>query len=87
MKKASLNESQIIKLLKEAENVIPVPDLCRTYGIARSTFYKWRSRYGGCDASMIREMKSIEEENRRLKRMYAEVQLQNELLKDVLGKK
>lgn len=81
------SEAEIIRILKEAENGVPIPELCRTYGMGRATFYKWRSRYSGCDASLISEMKSLAEENRRLKRMYADVQLQNDLLKDVLSKK
>lgn len=72
---------------RETENGVPIPELCRTYGMGRATFYKWRSRYSGCAISLISEMKSLAEENRRLKRMYADVQLQNDLLKDVLFKK
>ena len=87
MSKTQRRDAEIIRILKEAENGVPVPELCRTYGMGRATFYKWRSRYGGCDASIISEMKSLAEENRRLKRMYADVQLQNDLLRDVLSKK
>ena len=81
MSKTQQSEAKIIRILKEAENGVPVPELCRTYGLGRATFYKWRSRYGGCDVSMISEVKSLAEENRRLKRMYGDVQLQNDLLK------
>ena len=87
MSKIQGSEAEIIRILKEAENGVPVPELCRTYGMGRAIFYKWRSRYGGSDASLISEMKSLAEENRRLKRMYADVQLQNDLLKDVFIKK
>lgn len=87
MNRSKRSEAEIVKILKEAENGVPVPELCRRYGMGRATFYKWRSRYGGCDASMISEMKSMAEENRRLKKMYAEVQIQNDLLREVLTKK
>ena len=87
MSKIQRSESEINRILKEAENGVPIPELCRTYGMGRATCYKWRSRYSGCDAWMISEMKSLAEENRRLKRMYEDVQLQNDLLRDVLSKK
>jgi len=64
-----------------------VPDLCREHGISTATFYKWRSKYGGMDASMVSQMKALEEENRRLKRMYAELSMQADLLKEALEKK
>lgn len=64
-----------------------MPDLCREHGISTATFYKWRSKYGGMDASMVSQMKALEEENRRLKRMYAELSMQADLLKEALGKK
>ena len=81
------NESQILGILKQAESGVPVAELCREHGMSNASFYKWRSKYGGMDASMISEMKSISEENKRLKRMYAESQMQNDLLKEVLEKK
>ena len=87
MKRSKFNESQIFKILKQAESGVPVADLCREHGMSSASFYKWRSKYGGMDASMMSEMKALEEENRRLKRMYAEMSMQNEILKDVLGKK
>lgn len=62
-------------------------DLCREHGMSSASFYKWRSKYGGMDAALLSEMKAIAEENKGLKRMYAESQMQNELLKEVLGKK
>ena len=86
MNKSKRSEVEILRILKEAEKGIPLPDLCRTYGMGRATFYKWRSKYGGCDSSIISEMKRMAEENKRLKKMYAEVQIQNELLKEVLEK-
>jgi len=73
--------------LRQAESGVPVADLCREHGMSAASFYIWRSKYGGMDASMMSEMKALQEENRRLKRMYAEMSMQNEILKDVLGKK
>ena len=87
MKRSKFNDAQIFKILKQAESGVPVAELCREHGMSSASFYKWRSKYGGMDASMMSQMKSLEEENRRLKRMYAEVSIQNEILKDVLGKK
>lgn len=87
MKKNKFTESQIVKILKQAENGVPVAALCREHGMSAASFYNWRSKYGGLDVSMISEIKSLAEENRRLKRMYAESQMQNEILKDALGKK
>lgn len=87
MKKQRFTDSQIMSILKQAEGGIPVAELCREHGMSAASFYKWRSKYGGMDASMMSEMKALAEENRRLKRMYAEVQLQNDLIKEALGKK
>ena len=66
---------------------VPVAELCREHGMSNASFYKWRAKFGGMDASMITQMKSIEDENRRLKKMFAELSMQNELLKEALGKK
>ena len=87
MKKSRFTDSQILGVLKQAEAGTPVPELCRTHGISSATFYKWRSKYGGIDASMISRMKALEEENRRLKKMYAEAQMSAEILKEALAKK
>lgn len=87
MRKSRFTDSQIMALLRQAEGGHPVPDLCREHGISTATFYKWRSRYGGMDASMVSQMKALEEENRRLKRMYADLSMQADLLKEALGKK
>ncbi len=85
--KKRFSDSQIMAILKQADSGIPVPELCRQHGMSNASFYKWRSKYGGMDASMIAEMKSLVEENRRLKKMYAEVQLSNEIIKEALEKK
>ncbi len=75
MKKSRLTDSQIIGVLKQAEAGIPVPQLCRTRGISTATFYKWHSKFGGMDVPMMSRVKELEEENRHLKKMYAEVQM------------
>jgi len=87
VKKSRFTDSQIIGVLKQAEAGSAVPDLCREHGISSATFYKWRSKFGGMDASMVSQMKALEEENRRLKKMYAEAQLSADLLKEALAKK
>ncbi|MET3758940.1 putative transposase [Rhizobium binae] len=74
-------------ILRQAEGGVPVPELCREHGMSTASFYKWRAKYGGMDASMISQMKALEDENRRLKKMYAEMSMQAELLKEALGKK
>ena len=87
MKKTRFTDSQIIAVLKQAEAGTPVPELCRTHGISSATFYKWRSKFGGMDASMMSRLKELEEENRRLKKMYAEAQMNADILKETLAKK
>jgi len=87
MKRKRFSESQIIRILKEAESGRPVPDLCREHGMSSASFYKWRSKYGGMDASQLSRVKELEAENARLKKMYADVQLQNEVIKEALEKK
>ena len=87
MKKSRFTDSQIIAVLKQAESGTPVPELCRTHGISSATFYKWRSKFGGMDASMMSRLKELEDENRRLKKMYAESQMTAELLKEAMQKK
>ncbi len=87
MKKSRFSDGQIIAILKQGESGIPVAQLCREHGMSAASFYKWRSKYGGLDAPMISQMKSTEDELRRFKKMYAELSLQNELLKEALGKK
>jgi len=87
MKKSRFSEPQILAILRQAEGGVPVPELCREHGMSTASFYKWRAKYGGMDASMISQMKALEDENRRLKKMYAEMSMQAELLKEALGKK
>ena len=81
-----MTESQIVAILKEAEAGMPVKDLCRKYGIGNSTFYKWREKYGGMEASDVRRLKELEEENRRLKQMYAELSLKSQMQEDIIKK-
>ena len=87
MKKSRFSDSQIIAVLKQAEAGAPVPELCREHGISSACFYKWRSKFGGMDASMMSRLKELEDENRRLKKMYAEAQLSADLLKEAMAKK
>lgn len=87
MKKSRFTDSQIIGVLKQAEAGTPVPELCRTHGISSATFYKWRTKFGGMDASMMSKLKELEDENRRLKKMYAEAQMSADILKEALSKK
>ncbi len=87
MKKSRYSEAQIVSILKEAENGVPVPELCRTHGMSSASFYQQRSKFGGLDASMISEMKQLQVENARLKRMFANVSMQHELNEEALAKK
>jgi len=87
MKQARYSESQIMTVLKQAEAGVPVADLCREHGMSSASFYKWRSKYGGMDASMMARMKELEAENRRLKRMYAEERLKSEIIQEAMAKK
>lgn len=87
MKKPRFTDSQILAILKQAEAGSPVPELCREHGISSATFYKWRSKFGGMDASLMARMKELEDENRRLKKLYVEAQLSTDLLKEALAKK
>ena len=87
MKKSRFTDVQVMSILRQAEGGMAVPELCREHMISSATFYKWRAKYGGMDASMMAEMKTMQDENRRLKKMFAELSMQNELLKEALGKK
>lgn len=87
MKKSRYTDSQILSILKQAEAGTPVPELCREPGMSSATFYKWRAKYGGMDASMLARLKELEEEHRRLKKMYAEERLKAEIIQEAMAKK
>ena len=87
MKTSRFSDSQIISVLKQAEAGSPVPELCREHGISSATFYQWRSKFGGMDASLMARLKELEDENRRLKKMYAEERLKAEIVQEALQKK
>lgn len=87
MRKSKFSEHQIIGSLRRAETGVPVKDICRELGISTATFYQWRSKYGGLEASDLKRLKELEEENRRLKQMYADLSLDHEILKDIVEKK
>lgn len=87
MKKSRFTDSQIIAVLKQAEAGPLVPELCREHGISSATFYKWRSKFGGMDASLMSQIKALQDGNRRLKKMHADAQLGADLLKEAMSKK
>ena len=87
MKKVRFTETQITKILKEYESGIDANSLCREHGISRATLYNWRKKYSGMDSSQLKRLKELEEENRKLKQMYADISLDNVMLKDLIGKK
>ena len=87
MKRSRFSEEQIIAILKEHEAGLPVAELCRKHGVSDASIYKWKARYGGMDVSEARRLKTLEEENARLKRLLADAMLDNVALKDLLGKK
>jgi putative transposase len=87
MKKSRYSDSQIINILNQAEAGTPVAELCREHGVSDATFYKWRAKFGGMDVSMMARLKELEEENRRLKKMYAEERLKAEILNEAITKK
>ena len=87
MKKSRYSDSQIMAILKQADAGTPVPELCREHGMSSASFYKWRAKYGGMDASMMSRLKELEEENRRLKKMYAEERLKSEIIQEAMAKK
>ena len=87
MKKSRFTETQIVSILKQADAGVPVKDLCRQAGISVATYYQWKSKYGGLEASELRRVKDLELENAKLKRMYAELALDNAALKDLIAKK
>ncbi len=87
MKKSRFTETQIVEILRLQERGLSVADICREHGISQPTFYSWKSKYGGLDASQLKRIKELEEENSRLKRMYADVSMQRDALKDLIEKK
>jgi putative transposase len=87
MKKSRFTETQIVRILKEIESGRLVKEVCREYGVSEATYYNWKSKYGGMQASDIKRLKELEDENRRLKQMYAELCLDNRILKDIVEKK
>ncbi len=87
MKRTRFTESQIIKAIKENEQGRRAEEVCRELGIHKGTFYNWRRKYAGMDVNQVKELREIKEENRRLKQMYADLSLDNMMLKDVLSKK
>jgi putative transposase len=84
MKKSKFTDSQVMAILKQAESGVKVQDVCREHNISTATFYKWRSKYGGMDASMIKRLKELEVENQRLKKMYAEECLKSQIRQEAL---
>lgn len=87
MKKSKFTESQIVAILKEADGGVMVKDLCRKHGISEPTYYKWKSKYGGMEASDLKRMKELESELSQFKRMYADLALENRAMKDFIAKK
>ncbi len=87
MKKTRFTEGQIVSILKSADAGMKVKDLCREHGISEATYYNWKSKYGGMEASDVKRMKELEVENAKLKRMYADLALENRAMKDLIEKK
>jgi putative transposase len=84
MRKSRYSDSQILAILKQNEKGVPVPELCREHGMSAAMFYKWRAKFGGMDASMMKRLKELEAENARLKKMYAEERLKAEIRQEAL---
>ena len=87
MKKSRFTETQIVSILKQADAGVSVKDVCRQAGISVASYYQWKSKYGGMEASDLKRVKELEAENGRLKRMYAELALDNAAMKDLIAKK
>ena len=87
MRQSKFTETQIVSILKEADAGRPVNEIWRSYGISFATYYKWKAKYGGVEASDIKRLKDLEQENSKLKRLYADMALENAALKDVIAKK
>jgi putative transposase len=87
MKTSKFSDSQIMAILKQGESGVPVSKLCREHGMSSATYYKWRAKFGGMDASLISRLKELERENARLKRMYTDALLDADILKEAMAKK
>jgi putative transposase len=87
MKRSRFTETKIISILQEADSGLSVKEVCRNHGISPSTYYMWKSKYGGMRASDLKKLKELEAENSKLKRMYADLSLENDALKDLISKK
>jgi putative transposase len=87
MKKSKFTDTQIIAVLRKVESGMKVEEICRKHGISSATYYKWKSKFGGMDASELKRIRELEEENAKLKRMYADVSLENLAMKDLFSKK
>ena len=87
MKRSRFSETQIVGILKEGDAGMPVKEICRKYGISDATYYNWKKKYGGLEVSDVRRLRELESENAQLKRMYAELSLENNALKDLISKK
>jgi putative transposase len=87
MKRSKYSESQIVGILKEADAGIQVKEICRKYGISDATYYTWKRKYGGLQVSEVRRLRELETENAKLKRMYADLSLENDALKELISKK
>ena len=84
MRKSKFSDSQIMAMIKQNEVGVSVPELCREHGMSSAQFYKWRSKYGGMDTSMMKRLKELEEENKRLKKMYAEKRIKADIRQEII---
>lgn len=87
MKKTRFTETRIVSIIKQQEAGLPTTDICREHGISQATFYNWKAKYGGMEVREVKRMKELEAENSKLKKMYAEISMENYALKDLIEKK